>query len=286
MTVNDLMKRMRDRLVEAGYSPGEAKGVALIVMDHLKGWSPSDVVLNGETDLDQVWVDGADRIIACVASGEPVQYVIGKARFYGMDLTVTPDVLIPRPETEELVDLIVKENPESDLRVLDIGTGSGCIAIALARNLRFPIVSAIDISQKALAVAMKNATDLKTKIRFEEDDVFHFNPAPESFDIIVSNPPYICEKEKADMEPLVLDHEPASALFVPDDDPLLFYRRIAMIATGALVPGGRLYFEINPLYATEMQKLLAGLGFVDIQVTDDIERKPRFVSASKKKTED
>ncbi len=285
MKVRELMNEMQSRLEQAGYTQGEAKGVAQIVMGHLKGWSPSEIVINSDTDLDRVWVDGAEGIVEKVVAGTPVQYVIGKARFYGMDFNVTPDVLIPRPETEELVEMIVNENPESDLRVLDVGTGSGCIAIALARNLRFPTVTAIDISQKALAVAMRNAAEMKTRIRFEEDDIFHYSPAPESFDIIVSNPPYICEKEKATMEPLVLEHEPASALFVPDDDPLFFYRRIAMVAATALAPGGRLYFEINPLYSADIYLLLKGLGFVDIRIVDDMSHKPRFAVARRKPAE-
>lgn len=284
MKVKDLMKWMVDSLLNAGYSAGEAKGVAQIVMDRLKGWSPSEIILNGDTDLDRIFVDGANKIIDRVVKGEPVQYVVGKARFYGMDLDVNRDVLIPRPETEELVDLIVRENPETDLRVLDVGTGSGCIAIALARNLKFPNITAIDISDKALAVAMKNAATFRTRIRFEEDDIFHYSPAPDSFDIIVSNPPYICEKERKDMEPLVLDNEPATALFVPDDDPLLFYRRIAMVGITALSPGDRLYFEINPLYATELTALLKGLGYENISLTDDISHRPRFASARKPKS--
>lgn len=281
MKVRDLMARMRDRLEKAGYTSGEAKGVAEIVMSHLKGWSPSQIIIYGETDLDPIFTEGADRITDRVVGGEPVQYVIGKARFYGLDLDVTRDVLIPRPETEELVEMIVRENPESDLRVIDIGTGSGCIAVALARNLRFPAVTAIDISRKALAVAMKNAATFKTRIRFEEDDIFHFDAASESFDIIVSNPPYICEKERKDMEQLVLANEPSEAFFVPDDDPLLFYRRIAMVAATALSHGGHLYFEINPLYSDELVKLLKGLGFTDIVITDDLSHRPRFATARK-----
>lgn len=279
MKVKDLIERMKSRLTSAGYSPGEAKGVALIVMDHLKGWSPSEVIINGETDLDKVWVDGADGIIDKVVKGQPVQYVIGKARFYGMDFNVTPDVLIPRPETEELVDLIVKENPESDLRVLDVGTGSGCIAISLARNLRFPVVSALDISEKALAVAIGNSTRFKTRINFMDEDIFHFTPARGSVDILVSNPPYICEKERSTMEDLVLKNEPSEALFVPDDDPLKFYRRIAYIGTTALSEGGKVYFEINPLYADQLTEMLKGMGYTDIRILKDMEQKPRFATA-------
>lgn len=284
MLLKDMMSRMRSRLEKAGYTPGEAKGVALIVIDRLKGWTPSDVVINGQTEMDQVWVDGADQIIDKVVAGMPVQYVIGSARFYGMDFNVNPSVLIPRPETEELVELILKENPQSDLRVLDVGTGSGCIAIALARNLRFPQVTALDVSSDALTVAAANAARLKTRINFVDDDIFRYNPAPDSFDIIVSNPPYICEKEKGDMEDIVLKHEPELALFVPDDDPLKFYRRIAFVGTVGLCDGGRIYFEINPLYAEQMKTLLKGMGYVDIRIIDDIERKPRFAVGVLKKT--
>lgn len=281
MTVEELLREMVSRLIKAGYDRNEARSISNIVIDDFKKWSPSEIIINYKTSVDDAITAGILSVIDKVAEGTPVQYVLSKARFYGIDFKVTPAVLIPRPETEELVELIVKENPEPDLRVLDVGTGSGCIAIVLARYLRFPSVTAIDISSAALAVAMENAKSLKTKIKFLEEDIFHFCPPSESFDIIVSNPPYICENEKKDMEPLVLEHEPHEALFVPDDDPLLFYRRISLIAATALSPGGKLYFEINPLFSSELKSLLNGLGFHDIKMYEDISHRNRFISAIK-----
>ncbi len=281
MKIREIVKSLCDRLTKAGYSEGEAKGVSQIVLGHLKGWSPSAIILNYDSEIDPLFVDGVDKIMDRVTAGEPVQYVLGSARFYGMDFKVNKNVLIPRPETEELVDIIIRQNPESDLKMLDVGTGSGCIAIALARNLRFPDVYAIDISQDALAVAIENSRIFKTKIHFEEDDIFHYTPLADFFDIIVSNPPYICEKEKSGMEPLVLDNEPHGALFVPDDDPLIFYRRIAMTGISALVPGGRLYFEINPLYADELATMLKGMGYEEVSLVNDMDQKPRFAIARK-----
>ncbi|MDE6682525.1 MAG: peptide chain release factor N(5)-glutamine methyltransferase, partial [Muribaculaceae bacterium] len=205
------------------------------------------------------------------------------AYFYGMNLSVDSSTIITRPETEELVDMIVKEwSGSSDLRVLDIGTGSGAIAIALARNLPFSQVTAIDISQDALKAAQRNAEKLKAKIRFLNEDVFRYEPDPHSFDIIVSNPPYIDESEKAAMESNVLDYEPHTALFVPDATPLIFYSRIAEIASAALTEKGMLYFEINPRHSEELCDLLRNEGFADVEIHRDIHGKERFISARKK----
>lgn len=279
MLLKNLMTHMRQRLSAAGYPPGEARSVALIIIDRLLHFTPSQVIINAETDIDPLYVTGADKIIDRVAKGEPVQYVLGEARFYGMDFEVSPAVLIPRQETEELVDLIVRENPGKDLRVLDLGTGSGCIAIALSRFLKFAEVTAVDISGEALEVAQRNAARLKADVRFIHADMFNELPIDIPFDIIVSNPPYICEKEKADMEPLVLDHEPHRALFVPDNDPLKFYRRIADIAADSLTVDGHLYLEINPIYCHSLIEMLTRKGFSDVTPVDDISGRQRFITA-------
>jgi len=223
--------------------------------------------------------------VSRLLGGEPIQYIFGKAHFYGMDFTVTPDTLIPRPETAQLVDMIVdRYGRQPDLRVLDIGTGSGCIAIALARNLTFPgNVTAIDISSKALDVARINAGELKVSVNFLLTDMLdrqsfaHQVNGP--FDIIVSNPPYIARLEAKEMERHVLDHEPHSALFVPDDDPLLFYRAIAAIAGDMLTADGSLYLEINPIYAKQLVKMLNGHGFSGIDVEKDMQQADRFIIA-------
>jgi release factor glutamine methyltransferase len=179
------------------------------------------------------------------------------------------------------VDLIIDENKASDLRVLDIGTGTGCIAISLARDLKFPSISAIDISGEALKVAADNATRLKAKVNFEQCDILTATPKPDAFDIIVSNPPYVCDNERSAMSRNVLDYEPATALFVPDDDPLKFYKAIARYAATALSDGGRLYLEINRQFG-EMTANLLNDDFIDVRILKDFCDNTRFVTATRK----
>ncbi|MDE6382384.1 MAG: peptide chain release factor N(5)-glutamine methyltransferase [Muribaculaceae bacterium] len=267
----DLVRRLSPQ-----YGEGEASAMTGLIFHALKGWNSTDLVINSDKDISPFVLEKMAGIIGRLREGEPLQYILGEARFYGMDLAVSPAVLIPRPETEELVDMIVKENVGSDLRVLDVGTGSGAIAIALSRNLRFPDVTAIDISADALAVARANAAALHARIAFLHEDVFRYEPASGSFDIIVSNPPYVAESEKKDMDRNVLDYEPAGALFVSDAAPLVYYSRISAIASVALVPGGRIYFEINPLFADGVAEILRADGFDDVRLVYDISRRARF----------
>lgn len=247
----------------------------------LKGWDAAGLIVNWDRPVSDYIVDKTRQIMARLEGGEPLQYVLGEAYFYGMDLKVTPAVLIPRPETEELVDMIVDANKRDDLRVLDVGTGSGAIAIALSRNLLFARVTALDISEAALDVARANAAALHADIRFVHEDIFRYEPAPDSFDIVVSNPPYIAESEKKYMQRNVLEHEPPGALFVPDENPLVYYSRIAAVAGRGLVPGGKLYFEINPLFASQLKAMLEADGYVDVEITEDSSRKKRFAYAVK-----
>lgn len=264
------------------YGAGEARAMTSLIWHSLKGWDTTAQVINADMPVSDYIAVKIEDIIGRLSQHEPLQYILGEARFYGMDLKVDRSVLIPRHETEELVDLIVDGNKgRQDLRVLDIGTGSGAIAIALSRNLPFAHVTAIDISEAALKIARENARALHADIDFIRQDVFTWQPAPESFDIIVSNPPYIANSEKAAMDSNVLDYEPHSALFVPDSEPLIFYSRIATIAIGALAGGGRLYFEINPLFAADLVRMLGAEGFRDIEVHTDISRRDRFISCSK-----
>lgn len=279
-TVNDLKKRLAPI-----YGEGEAKAMVRLIFHHLKGWSATDIIVNGDRQVSPYIHSLIERIMIRLTRGEPIQYVLGEARFYGMDLKVNRNVLIPRPETEELVDMIVKENGRSDLRVLDIGTGSGAIAIALSRNLRFPRVTAIDISPEALEVAGENARRLHADIFLREKDIFTYMPPEDSYDIIVSNPPYIPEEEKEDMERNVLDYEPGLALFVPDSEPLLYYSRISEVAIRALTPGGLLYLEINPRFAEALRDMLLNDGFVNIEIFNDISHRQRFIRAEKPKEE-
>lgn len=263
------------------YGNGEATAMIRLIFHKLKGWNASDLIINENVELSEYIVDKVREIQKRLEKNEPIQYILGEAYFYGMNLKVDSRVLIPRPETEELVDIIVKENQQSDLRVLDVGTGSGAIAIALARNLRFPQVTAIDISEDALDVAEENARTLKARINFMHEDVFVYEPSADSFDIIVSNPPYIDESEKKDMEKNVLDYEPHLALFVSDDAPLVYYSRIADIGRKALSGNGRLYFEINPRHALSLKALLEGEGYRDVRIIEDSSRKQRFIACVK-----
>lgn len=261
------------------YGDRETEAIIRIIFHHLKGWNLTDMLIHEPEPLSPFIKSEVDRILQRLLRHEPIQYITGEARFHGLELHVTPDVLIPRPETAELVDLIADDaDNRSDLKVLDIATGSGCIAVALARTLPFPQITALDISKEAIKVAEENARSLKTDINFILADIFTWK-ADETYDIIVSNPPYIDESEKASMESNVVDYEPHSALFVPDDDPLRFYRRIAILAGEALKKGGKLYFEINPRHADELSEMLKEHRFADVEIIKDSFGKDRFIRA-------
>lgn len=281
MQVEDFARSLRARL-ETKYGTGEATAMVRLIFSALKGWSATDMVVNADREVSDMFRTQVEKVMERIEKGEPIQYVLGTARFYGMDFKVDSRVLIPRPETEELVDMIVAQyKNKEDLKVLDVGTGSGAIAIALSRNLPFSDVTGIDLSEGALQVARENAADLHARISLIHADIFKWEPAPDSLDIVVSNPPYIPEEEKKDMERNVLDYEPASALFVPDSDPLVYYRRIAEVAFEGLRADGRVYFEINPRFAGQMKKMLETQGYLDVAVDQDISRHDRFVSARK-----
>lgn len=258
---------------------GEAQAMARVILEDVAGVSRTDAVINPGRVLEDATAARINTILRRVAAGEPLQYVLGEAVFMGMRLHVTPDTLIPRPETAGLVDIITDKYSEAkDLQIIDIGTGSGCIAIALARALPYCNVTAADISTEALAVATENATALgATNVVYVRLDALHLpKPAKPLYDIIVSNPPYVTIAEKADMDRRVLDYEPDTALFVPNDDPLRFYRAIAVYAQSALRPGGSLYFEINPLYAADMGQMLHALAFEDVDIRRDYRGKNRY----------
>lgn len=248
-TLREVAAEMTRRLTPL-YGEREARAMTDISIERTMGYTPVDRVLKSGESVSEFRIGQLDAIIDRLLKEEPLQYILGEATFYGMRLAVNPAVLIPRPETEELVDMIVKQNARSDLKVLDVGTGSGCIAIALARNLRFADIEGIDISEAALETATANAAALKANVRFRKADALHLADRPHAmkWDIIVSNPPYIAWKEHAAMSRNVVDHEPQSALFVPDSDPLIFYTAIMRYGAEALRPGGKIYFEINPLF--------------------------------------
>ncbi|MDE6353269.1 MAG: peptide chain release factor N(5)-glutamine methyltransferase [Muribaculaceae bacterium] len=243
----------------------------------------TDILVRGDDEASEFVIQQTEQAVDKVLNGEPVQYIFGKAHFYGLIVNVSPATLIPRPETAELVDLIVdKYKGKSDLRVFDIATGSGCIAVALARNLPFSQVDAIDISEKALEVAKSNNELLRTKVNFCEGDILALNqPTSPIYDIIVSNPPYIARREANEMSSVVLDHEPDIALFVPDDDPLKFYKPISKYAIDALKPGGTIYFEINPLFADDLKKFMLAQSWKSVDIVRDMQRNNRFIIATR-----
>lgn len=254
-----------------------------IIFEKIKGYSPTDMILHADKPVSYFIISEVGKVVDRLMADEPLQYIFSSARFHGLDFKVTPAVLIPRPETEQLVDMIVdRYSRDTDLQVLDIATGSGCIAVALARSLRFPEVKAIDISSDALSIARENADALGVDIEFCQADATKLTPpvVPE-FDIIVSNPPYITLAEEAEMPRNVLDYEPHQALFVHGSDPLLFYRAIASFAIDALKPGGTLWFEINPIFSRQMQQMLSAMSWIDVEISADERGKQRFALAVK-----
>ncbi len=278
-TVREELLEIRRRL-DGIYDRREREAVILLIFAYVKDWSRVDLIINEGKELSDFIKNEIDRIVDRLILGEPIQYITGNARFFGLDFKVRPGVLIPRPETEELVDWIVKDAADMpDLAVLDIGTGSGAIAISLARNLPFPHVSAIDFSKIALEQAKENAKALNAKVSFIEADMYDWQPAPQSLDIIVSNPPYIAPDEKDDMEVRVKDFEPSEALFVTADDPIRPYKRIEAIASEGLKTGGSVYMELNPRFADDVRNYFAAKGWTDIDLRLDSYGKKRMLKA-------
>lgn len=281
MTIRDLQTATRSQL-EPRYGKGEADALTEIAMEHVFARGKVDLLLSLDKEAGDARADMIASITGRLLGGEPIQYIIGHTTFMGFRLEVNPDVLIPRPETEQLVQLIIdREGSASDLRVLDAGTGSGAIAIALSRYLRFPEVTAIDISDKALAVARKNAVALHSRVNFRHCDILSADSLPATpFDIIVSNPPYVMNRERVSMEANVLEHEPAEALFVDNDNPLVFYTALAgFAAAGGLTDGGRIYFEVNPLTVDALASHMRSTGWSDVNITLDSFGRRRFLDA-------
>ena len=282
------------------YDAGEAQAIVRTVLDVEYGMTLTDIICGKVNELSSDEERNLEEIITRLQNGEPVQYVLGEADFAGRTFHVEPGVLIPRPETAELCQWIEEEVSSLDAddpkQILDICTGSGCIAITLGLTLPNSEVTGWDISEDALRIAQGNVEMLKARnVRIEYQDALMLPKAAEaaeiseaaesslskSWNIIVSNPPYICEKEKVDMEKNVLEHEPSIALFVPDEEPLKFYRAIAEYASSALKSEGALYFEINPIYEKETREMLQDLGFKDIETKEDAYGKKRMMKAMK-----
>ena len=281
--------------LSAAYPEDEARSLAWWIMEELTGLSRTELQFGcKDTTFSPIMQEKSQEIISRLLHFEPIQYIFGHTLWCGLDLLVTPATLIPRPETAELVERVSNlksqiSNLKSPVRVLDIGTGSGCIAIALKKAHPEWQVTGIDISPEAITIARENARRNNVEVNFQVADIFDFNEENLQssiynlqYDIVVSNPPYICESEKSSMRPNVLNFEPSSALFVPDSDPLKFYRRIAELfspITRNPLPVTHLFFEINEAYGEELKQLLDNLGYTDIQIHKDIYGKDRIIEA-------
>ncbi|KAA6329601.1 Release factor glutamine methyltransferase [termite gut metagenome] len=262
------------------YPPEEVKSLTLIICRDMLRLAVTDIYLNREIILSEDKWKELERIIERLQQHEPIQYIRGNTDFFGMNFRIAPGVLIPRPETEELVALIIKEN-RGILRILDIGTGSGCIAISLAKHIPQITVSAWDISEEALTIAQENNKRLGTNVTFYNKDVLNTSSCEEEYDVIVSNPPYVTEAERGRMEARVTDWEPGIALFVPNNDPLRFYRHIARLGKELLLAKGKLYFEINQAYGEEASRMLNESGYRNVRVIKDLFGKDRIVTAER-----
>lgn len=268
-------------ILQEYYSAQEAANLSRIVCCEMLGQSTVDYYLGKDMILSSNEAKELESILSRLCKFEPVQYIQGTARFLQRTFRVAPGVLIPRPETEELVEAVLREvSPAS--RILDIGTGSGCIAITLSKELPQAEVTAWDVSEDALSVARANNDALGAAVRFHRRDVLAYQAEKgECYDVIVSNPPYVTEAEKRDMEHNVLDWEPSLALFVPDNDPLLFYRRIAGLGNALLVPGGLLFFEINRAFGQAVTVMLRENGYANPRIIKDISGNDRIVIAER-----
>ena len=265
------------------YENGEALAMFYITLEHLFKWNKSKVIMHLNDDVDADNEAAMINILAELNTGKPLQYILAETIFYNLPFKVTPDVLIPRPETEELVDWIIGDlKMTSNLtapNILDIGTGSGCIAISIKKNLHNSTVTAIDVSSDALAIASFNATLNNVKVDFIEADILTYRNQVK-YDLIVSNPPYVKNDEKEDMQENVLKFEPHTALFVEDANPLLFYQAIATFAQTNLVNKGLLFFEINELFGQETIDMLKDKGFTNIELRKDLQGKDRMIKCN------
>ena len=269
--------------LEKIYSSDEANALIMILLEHYFGIDRVKMALEPELRLSESELLTLHFAVKELLKNKPIQYVIGETEFCGLRFLVNENVLIPRPETEEMVRFLAVGHWPLAVKILDIGTGSGCIAISLAKLLKDSVVTAVDVSEKALEVARKNAKANNVNVRFVLDDILS-PKSPEllenKYDIIVSNPPYVCESEKAEMRANVLDYEPSSALFVSDNDPLVFYRKILEYAQKALKPKGEIWFEINEKFGEEMTKLCNKMGCKQTEIIKDFSGKDRILHLS------
>ena len=276
------------------YEPEEVENLCFLTLEYVMKMNRVEVSLSRKMDISTSSLTQLNEVTSRLSLSEPIQYIIGSTEFYGMEFQVNPATLIPRPETEELVEWIVNDtkklaissqrdiekNITEKVTILDIGTGSGCIAISLAKNISNAHVEAIDISQDALATAYQNANKNEANVTFYNQNILEVDTLEKRYNIIVSNPPYVRMLEKKEMRDNVLSNEPDSALFVSDEDPLVFYRKIGELAFKALEPQGSLYVEINEYLGKDMIDLLKGIGFENVQLREDMFGKDRMIKAS------
>ena len=266
------------------YDEMEAESFFYLLLESKHQLRRIDLALDVDKEFSKEEISIWDSILEKLINQIPIQYIIGKTHFYGLEFIVNENVLIPRPETEELVDWIVKLNTKlsknKNLKILDIGTGSGCIAISLAKNITNSEVFAVDVSEKALVIAEKNAILNQVQVTLLPKNILETTTLNQKFDIIVSNPPYVRNLEKTEIKPNVLDNEPHLALFVSDNDPLIFYKKIAELATANLNPNGQLFFEINQYLGKETHDLLKSIGLKNIELRKDIYGNDRMIACN------
>lgn len=282
-TISKISKTFKTELINI-YPEREIQAFIEILLEYYVGFSKTDIILKFENELDTNIVSNIKQALVRLKNNEPVQYIIGETEFYGINIKVNPSVLIPRPETEELVDWIIENHKKNEqINILDIGTGSGCIPIALKNNLTKANVFAIDISEKALETAKINAEFNKLDISFVNLDILknESNRDLTQFDVIVSNPPYVRQKEKEQMQENVLANEPHLALFVEDNDALVFYKAIISFAKNHLKKNGNLYFEINEAYGKELVALFEKNNYTEIELKQDINGRDRMIKGEK-----
>ena len=285
MTIPELKSKFISELTQL-YPATEIHSFFRLLIDYKLGLTTIDIALKPTIKLSKDELEYFLNALIDLKREKPIQYIIGETEFYGLTFKVNEDTLIPRPETEELVDWILKEEKINKLNILDIGTGTGCIAITLAKNLSNSRVNALDISKKALIIAKQNASLNMVDINFIEGDILDkiinkkFNLDPNNFDIIVSNPPYVREKEKQEIKNNVLENEPHLALFVKDNDPLIFYNKIADFALKNLSQKGKLYLEINQYLSSETIELLKLKGFRKVEIKKDLFNNYRMIKAT------
>ncbi|WP_281232201.1 peptide chain release factor N(5)-glutamine methyltransferase [Flavobacterium gelatinilyticum] len=264
------------------YDAYEAESFFYLILEDKHKLRQIDLALNHELFFSDVDLDIWENLLIQLKKEVPIQYLLGKTSFYGLDFEVNENVLIPRPETEELVEWIINENigRSKKIKILDIGTGSGCIAVSLAKNLPKAEVYAIDVSKKAIETAKRNAVNNNVEVTFMYQDILVTDELKCKFDVIVSNPPYVRNLEKEEIKKNVLDYEPHLALFVDDNDALVFYRKIASLAQNNLLPNGQLYFEINQYLGKEMIDLLGKMDFINIDLRKDIYDNDRMIKVN------